>query len=276
MSDTIYCHNHGESEPTVVCSHLTEHKAGQGFNSDDEPTKEDPFPVAWCDACEAILVAHDGWTEESEKLIDFKALCSGCYELSRIRNTRTDASFEELASLRWKCGTCEEWHTGPCLDFSYASPAYWTRENDKANQMGSFEWLGEMPHTFLDEDICVIDGEYYFVRGVIHLPIIGTTETFRWGVWGSLSRDNFQKLTAMNDNPKRVELEPMFSWLSSSIEDYPDTLNLKMKAYIQPPYTRPIFELECTDHPLSQEHYHGITPERVKEIMMRRLDMPVM
>lgn len=275
MSDTIYCHNHGESDPTIVCSHLAEHSAGQGFNS-FEATEEKPFPDAWCDACDAIVEEHEGWTEEAEKLIELTVLCSRCYELSRIRNTRSGVSFEELASLRWKCGTCEEWHSGPCLDFSYASPAYWTTENDQANQIDAFESIDEMPRTFLDEDICIVDGEYYFIRGLIHLPIIGTTETFRWGVWGSLSRENFQKLVAMNDNPKRVELDPMFSWLSTKIDDYPDTLSLKMYAHIQPPPKRPVFELEYTDHPLSQEHHHGIAPERVKEIMMRRLDMPVM
>ena len=275
MSDTIHCNAHGECELTVVCKHLAEHAAGRGFNH-DEPTEEEPFPDALCDACDSILEAHQGWTEESEKLIELTVLCSGCYELSRIRNTRFDVSFAELSSLRWKCGTCEEWHYGPCLDFSYSSPVYWTEENEAANQVDSFESSTELPSTFLSEDICIIDGEYYFIRGLIQLPIIGTTETFRWGVWGSLSRENFQKLVTMNDDPKRAELDPMFSWLSSRIDEYPDTRSLKMYAHIQPPPNRPIFELELTEHPLALEYYSGITPERVKEIMMRRLDMPVM
>lgn len=261
---------------TFVCSHLAEHAAGQGFNH-DEPTEEEPFPDAFCDNCDAILEAEQGWTDAAEELITISLICSGCYELSRIRNTRTGVSFDELSSLRWKCGTCEEWHTGPCLDFSYGSPVYWTEENEEANQIDFFDSGKEgLPTTFLGEDICIIDGEYYFIRGLIHLPIIGTTETFRWGVWGSLSRENFEKLLFMNDDPKRTELEPMFSWLSTSIDDYPDTRSLKMYAHIQPPHQRPIFELELTDHPLSQEYHHGITPERVKEIMMRRLDFPVM
>jgi hypothetical protein len=85
----------------------------------------------------------------------------------------------------------------------------------------------------------------------------------------------------MFDDPKRVELPPMFSWLSNRIEDYEDTdgyssaaastLNLKLYAHIQEPELRPVFELEPTEHPLSQEFYHGITPERVKDIMTRRL-----
>ena len=49
-----------------------------------------------------------------------------------------------------------------------------------------------------------------------------------------------------------------------------------MYAHIQEPDNRPIFELEPTDHPLSREYYEGITAERVREIMARRLDLPVM
>jgi hypothetical protein len=44
-----------------------------------------------------------------------------------------------------------------------------------------------------------------------------------------------------------------------------------MYAHTQKPGLRPHFELERTDHPLSQEQYNGITPERVKEIMRERL-----
>ena len=63
----------------------------------------------------------------------------------------------------------------------------------------------------------------------------------------------------------------MFSWLSSSISEYPDTLSLKMYAHIQGDNERPWFELEETDHPLSREYFDGISPARVKEIMLRRL-----
>ena len=276
MSDKVICDSHGEAEITFVCGHLADGLAGVGFNR-DQPTEEEPFPDAFCDSCDLILQKHhDDWTEEVENLIGLQLLCSRCYEMCRIRNTRTDVSFEDLSILKWKCGSCEEWHYGPCLDFTYNSPLYWTSESDEANEIGFFASGKEgLPTTFLDEDICVMDGEYYFVRGIIHLPIIGTNETLRWGVWGSLSRASFETMLLMNDNPKRVELPGMFSWLSNSIEDYPDTLNLKMTAYIQELGTRPIFALQESDHPLAQEFHHGIAPERVREIMQSRVDLPV-
>jgi hypothetical protein len=75
----------------------------------------------------------------------------------------------------------------------------------------------------------------------------------------------------MDHDPKRVDLPPMFSWLSSQISQYPDTLDLKMYAHIQEPGQRPHFRLEPSDHPLAQEYHRGITPERVREIMLQGL-----
>jgi hypothetical protein len=59
------------------------------------------------------------------------------------------------------------------------------------------------------------------VRGIIHLPIIGAAEAFRWGVWGSVSRENFEILLQGHEDLKRSELPPMFSWLSTQISEYP-------------------------------------------------------
>lgn len=272
MAEKIECATHGECEQAFVCAHLLGETAGLGFNR-NEPSPDNPFPDAWCDNCEIIRAAHDGWNEKSEKLAQIARLCSGCYERARIRNTRPVVTIDELSDLRWKCGSCEEWHTGPCLDFSFDSPYYWLPEHVEASHKAGMmpAWSKNRRKTFLDEDFCAIEDRDFFVRGIIHLPIIGAAETFRWGVWGSLSRENFETLLKMNDDPKRVELPAMFSWLSTQLAEYPDTLSLKMYAHIQEPGWRPQFSLELTDHPLSLEYHHGITPERVKEIMLARV-----
>lgn len=156
-----------------------------------------------------------------------------------------------------------------CLDFSYNSPIYWTRDHEAA--ASTADSADARSGTFLNEDYCVIDDRDFFVRGLIKLPIIGTTQHFCWGVWGSLSRQNFELLVAKGEDPVRTELPPMFSWLSNQISEYPDTLNLKMNAHIQKPGERPLFEIESTAHPLSEEYQNGISPEKVKKIMLERL-----
>jgi hypothetical protein len=272
VSETVQCEVHGETPQTFVCAHLKGETSGLGFNRED-PTEKDPFPDAWCDVCEVIRAEHDGWGNVPEGQCKIVLLCSECYERARIRHTRPSVTFDGLASLRWKCSSCNDWHSGPCLDFGFSEPYYWTKDCDTASR-----WTNLIPRalkkpspTFLDLDYCSIKSESFFVRGIINLPIIGAAESFRWGVWGSLSQENFENLLRMDSDPKRVELPPMFSWLSSQIPDYPDTLSLKMYAHIQEPGTRPNFRLERTDHPLALEYHHGISPERVKAIMLKSL-----
>ncbi len=211
MSDKIQCNTHGESLQTFVCTHLLGEGVRLGFNR-NEPDEENPFPDAWCDKCEIISAAHDGWDEESEKLAEISLLCAGCYERARIRNTRPSVTLDDLADLRWKCGSCDDWHTAPCLDFAYDSPYYWLEEHEKINTRVRLlpDWGKKRNKTFLDDDYCAIEDENFFVRGIIHLPIIGSAETFRWGVWGSLSRDNFEKLRETNEDRNGLTCHPCF------------------------------------------------------------------
>jgi hypothetical protein len=154
MPNKIQCETHGECQEAFVCSHLIEGAAGLGFNR-EEPSEENPFPDAWCDDCNVIFEAHQGWSDDTEGLISIRLLCSGCYERTRIRNTRSDVTFEDLATLRWKCHSCEEWHTGPCLDFSYDAPIYWSDDDEKANQ-ATLRSVTQLPETFLDEDSALL------------------------------------------------------------------------------------------------------------------------
>jgi hypothetical protein len=123
MANKINFSTHGETEEAFVCSHLLGDSVGRGFNRKD-PNAEHPFPDAWCDDCELIRAAHNGWNEESEKLLKISLLCSGCYERSRIRNTRPSFTLANLKDFRWKCGSCDERHTGPVLDLSFDAPYY--------------------------------------------------------------------------------------------------------------------------------------------------------
>jgi hypothetical protein len=273
MARTIQCDIHGTRDAAFLCIHLTardEH--AQGFNH-SAATSDMPFPDAWCDNCEIIRAQAGGWNNDNGKLAQVKAVCAGCYNVARIRNTKPDVTFDDLADLKWKCYSCEEWHTGTCLDFASDKPDYWSGEHEKQHQRNQLvPSLGRMPKTWRNEDYAVCDDEHFFVRGIIHLPIIGSNETFRWGVWGSLSRENFMRLMKLEDKPERTKLAPMFSWLQTWLPEYGDKqADVKMQAHIQPPGTRPIFEIDHSDHPLAQEFHHGILPSRVKEIMLRRL-----
>jgi hypothetical protein len=82
----------------------------------------------------------------------------------------------------------------------------------------------------------------------------------------SQSHASMERLLAAWDSPERAILEPTFGWLSSRLDGYPETLNMKTRVHQRPPGERPLVELEATDHPLAVEQRSGITWQRVCEI----------
>ncbi|MDP9372668.1 MAG: DUF2199 domain-containing protein [Chloroflexota bacterium] len=123
----------------------------------------------------------------------------------------------------------------------------------------------------LGEEQCEIDGEHFFVRGRIRIPVLDAPDDFEWGAWVSLSPRNYRRMAELWCRPGREAEPPYFGWLSTALPYEPSTLNLKTLVHTRPVGERPLIELEPTDHPLALEQRRGITLERVQEIAERLL-----
>lgn len=152
----------------------------------------------------------------------------------------------------FRCEACGGWHDA--LPFSYhaSAPAYWRPEleRDEASELA--------------EDQCIIEGEHFFVRGLIRLPVLDADQDFEWGVWVSLSEQNFARMDELWGTQGREAEPPYFGWLSSDLPAYEEpTLSLGTEVHTRPVGLRPLVELEPTDHPLAVEQRDGITVARV-------------
>jgi len=101
----------------------------------------------------------------------------------------------------------------------------------------------------LTEDGCVIDGNQFFVKGLLEIPVHGVPEPFVWGVWLSLSEASFEQYVALFDDEQRPAGAEFFGWLCSSVPHYPETQLLKTMLHVREYPMRPWVELEPTDHP---------------------------
>lgn len=135
------------------------------------------------------------------------------------------------------------------------APDYWTPD------------LGDDPDSDLSSDQCVIKGQAFFVLGLIEIPVTDTGEVFTWGVWVSLSEQNFARVSRLWDIAGRETEPSSFGWLSTELPIYsPTTINLKTNLRTRPLGERPAVELEPTAHPLAVEQREGITRARVQRI----------
>ena len=155
----------------------------------------------------------------------------------------------------YRCRSCGEWHDELPLAFHVEAPAAWSPD------------LAADEDSWLEAELCVVEGEHFFIRGLIRIPVVDAERDFEWGVWTSLSRDNFARTLEIWDREGREGEEPMFGWLMADLPTYePPTLNLKTMVHTRPLGLRPLVVLEPTDHPLAVEQREGITLARVQAI----------
>lgn len=174
---------------------------------------------------------------------------------------RNDPRWKRLHDRDWTCPSCGDKHVG-LFDLSVDAPGYWR---------GPIEPLPNSQvrssSNVLTQDFCILDGEHFFVRCVLELPIIGVPEQrFGFGIWSSLSKKNFDLYVENFDRSERSHLGPWFGWFSNRIRGYPDTLSLKCQLHTRDDRLRPLIELELTEHPLAIDQQRGITFDRILEL----------
>lgn len=156
--------------------------------------------------------------------------------------------------MSFECGTCGETHEGlPHIGFQYPDPYFDIPEHERERRV------------IASTDLCSIDDEQFFIRGVIYIPVHGQEEDFGFGVWVSQKKENFQ---TYRDNYDSDQIGPFFGWLSTRLICYADdTFCLKTMAYFRGANERPSIVVEPTDHPLSIDQRNGISLERAWELV---------
>jgi hypothetical protein len=161
----------------------------------------------------------------------------------------------EVESLtdNYKCATCGHVHVGLPMSFAAEFPdqyANMTREERDARAV-------------IGSDQCIVDQQWFFIRGCLEIPIAGSDQVFLWGLWASVRREVFDEISECWELPGREKSRgPFKGRLGNSLAEYPETLNLKTRIVPQPVGARPLFVIEEAAHALAIQQSSGITRER--------------
>jgi hypothetical protein len=153
----------------------------------------------------------------------------------------------------FQCRSCGEYHEEIPLAFGPDAPHAWYATPAEERTANS-QLAGEQ---------CILNDEFYFVRGCLDLPILGSHEVFRWLVWVSVSEDSFWRMSELWEDPARESEPPYFGWLNTALPEYPDTLDLNVAVHSRPVGERPFVEVGPTEHPLALEQRNGLSWEQV-------------
>ena len=160
----------------------------------------------------------------------------------------------------WTCASCDGVHSGlPAL--AMHRPYVWTHGEAKEPNSSL-----RLDGNFLSEDFCVIEGKDYIVRCVLEVPIIGLEHPFDFGVWSTLSKENFEAYIETFDIGLEQAGEPCFSWLCNDLTFFGKTVSEKAWIIPQANRQRPKVELANESHPLYKAQKNGLAASELVEI----------
>jgi hypothetical protein len=157
----------------------------------------------------------------------------------------------------YTCRTCGQYHKG--VPFSFAADFPDPYANLPREQRDSRAIIGS--------DQCIVDSQWFFLRGMVEIPIIGSEQPFLWGVWASVREEIYEEVSDSWDlEGREKKYGPYKGRLANSLAIYPETLNQKLKIILQPVGVRPIFVLEDDQHVLAEQQKSGISQQQAVEL----------
>lgn len=158
----------------------------------------------------------------------------------------------------YKCGICGKVHDGLPMDIAYKNPADFFKipPNERSARI------------YKTDDVCVIDDKEFYIRGVFPLPVIDSSDEFRWGVWARVNESDFQTYAENWDGSISANLPALRGCLSGGIKEYPDSDMTEVEIFLQQDNQRPIFRVLSTENQLGLDQQKGITMEKVHSFVM--------
>ena len=160
-------------------------------------------------------------------------------------------------SSSFKCATCGQEHSGLPFDYSFGLP----------DEVFELDFLSRYQRTRSNSDLCTLDGSRFFIRGLIPLPFLDSTDEFGWGIWVEVSRGDHDKY--LGGYYEDLSGEPRFSGkLACSIPGYSETLGIDVEIAFGAKGQRPSFHVAASlPHALADDQHKGLTPARHHELL---------
>jgi len=118
-----------------------------------------------------------------------------------MRHGRSDGYPDDesgVAALteNFKCATCGKIHQKLPRSFAADFPDMYANMKREEKDV----------RAIIGSDQCVVDQQWFFVRGCLEIPVIGSTEPFIWGLWASVREEVFDEVSESWEEAGREDI----------------------------------------------------------------------
>jgi hypothetical protein len=115
----------------------------------------------------------------------------------------------------------------------------------------------------ISPDVCALDRERFFLRGLLPIPVSGHSQPYNIGVWAEISVETFGRIHGRWDDPDQRDEPRLPGTLANSVPlQGADTLGTGVMIQLIGTRSRPEFYVEMDGHPLHREQTRGIDEHR--------------
>lgn len=154
-----------------------------------------------------------------------------------------------------KCEQCGVDHPMDALELSFRRP----------DDIAALTPVERSARVQENSDLAVLDGERFFVRAVLPLPVHGRSRPYNIGIWVELDQPSFERIYALWDEVDQTAEPPFQVRLGNEIPLLPVTLGVAAELQLVSATLRPTVRLASPEHVLAVEQSRGITAHRAHE-----------
>jgi hypothetical protein len=161
--------------------------------------------------------------------------------------------------VSFACSVCGATHAGETRDIRMGLPEPIFRIDEAEREEQA--WVGE--------DSAVLrrgDGERFFVRALLELPVEGEEGYFGYGAWIEVEPTAFEELVRLWHDADGWRSRPFAGTLANDLHPYAFTEGLPVQIRLRDVKLLPLVELEDSDHELVRAQRNGISAHRAHEL----------
>jgi hypothetical protein len=162
-----------------------------------------------------------------------------------------------MAGQTYVCSSCGKEHQGLPTDWGFKLP----------DEIFALPYLERYRRSRSNSDLCTLDENRFFIRGVLSIPFTYQQGEFSLGVWAEVDAKThaFYLENFNNEFSKGAKAEGR---LASTIPGFPELLNDPLNIELQDSNSRPSFSFPLTtNHRLARDQREGIDFARHHEFL---------
>ena len=161
--------------------------------------------------------------------------------------------------MSFTCDVCGETHAGETRDIRMGLPQpIFLLDEEERRARASIE-----------EDFALLRGENgdrYFVRALLELPIDGEDGYFGYGAWVEVAEADAAALGELWNDEDGERAGPFPGTLANELSPYAFTEGLAVQIRLRDVQLLPLLELEDGEHELVRAQRRGISPHRAHQL----------